>query len=202
MGSRGQYKMKMLVTGGNRGLGLTLVNHFSADSISRVDGLDITKDTKAIAEKSLDYDVFVNNAFDGPPQEEWANFGQVQVLHDVYTAWKTNNKKGYIINIGSVGERTIIAPEPSFETYRVAKAALKHASLQSSRAFKDNLVQFKTTLLTLDRLDTELTRSRASWTGNGVNCNNICDQLALILSLNSNSCIEEIVTSVNFNFSN
>jgi NAD(P)-dependent dehydrogenase (short-subunit alcohol dehydrogenase family) len=146
--------------------------------------------------------VFVNNAFDGPPQEEWANFGQVQVLHEVYTLWKANNKKGHIINIGSVGERTIVAPEPSFETYRVAKAALKHASLQSSRAFKDNLVHFKTTLLTLDRLDTELTRSRASWTGNGVDCASVCDQIAMILSLNSNSCIEEIVTSVNFNFDN
>ena len=51
--------MKMLVTGGNRGLGLILVNHFNAVSISRQQGYDITKDTKAIAEKSLDYDVFV-----------------------------------------------------------------------------------------------------------------------------------------------
>jgi NAD(P)-dependent dehydrogenase (short-subunit alcohol dehydrogenase family) len=194
--------MKILVTGGNKGLGQEIVNRFNATSISRSDGHDITKHAREIAEKSLDYDVFVNNAFDGPPQEEWANFGQVQVLHEVYTLWKANNKKGHIINIGSVGERTIVAPEPSFETYRVAKAALKHASLQSSRAFKDNLVHFKTTLLTLDRLDTELTRSRASWTGNGVDCASVCDQIAMILSLNSNSCIEEIVTSVNFNFDN
>lgn len=194
--------MKILVTGGNKGLGQEIVNRFNATSISRSDGHDITKHAREIAEKSLDYDVFVNNAFDGPPQEEWANFGQVQVLHEVYTLWKANNKKGHIINIGSVGERTIVAPEPSFETYRVAKAALKHASLQSSRAFKDNLVHFKTTLLTLDRLDTELTRSRASWTGNGVDCASVCDQIAMILSLNSNSCVEEIVTSVNFNFGN
>jgi len=194
--------MKILVTGGNKGLGQEIVNRFNATSISRSDGHDITKHAREIAEKSLDYDVFVNNAFDGPPQEEWANFGQVQVLHEVYTLWKANNKKGHIINIGSVGERTIVAPEPSFETYRVAKAALKHASLQSSRAFKDNLIHFKTTLLTLDRLDTELTRSRASWTGNGVDCASVCDQIAMILSLNSNSCIEEIVTSVNFNFDN
>jgi NAD(P)-dependent dehydrogenase (short-subunit alcohol dehydrogenase family) len=194
--------MTMLVTGGNRGLGQEIVNRFNATSISRSSGYDITKHAREIAEKSLDYDVFVNNAFDGPPQEEWANFGQIQVLYEIYTLWKANNKKGHIINIGSIGQRTIVAPEPSFETYRIAKAALKHASLQSSRAFKDNLVQFKTTLLTLDRLDTELTRSRASWTGNGVDCASVCDQIALILSLNSNSCIEEIVTSVNFNFGN
>jgi len=194
--------MKVLVTGGNKGLGKYIVDRFNATSISRSNGYNITKHAREIAEKSLHYDVFVNNAFDGPPQEEWADFGQVQVLHEVYTLWKANNKHGHIINVGSVGERTIIAPEPSFETYRVAKAALKHASLQSSRAFKDNLVQFKTTLLTLDRLDTELTRSRASWTGNGVDCASVCDQIAMILTLNSNSCIEEIVTSVNLNFDN
>lgn len=193
--------MKYLVTGGNRGLGKAIVDRFEADSISRSDGFDITKDVGDIAKLSLEYDVFINNAFDGPPQEEWANFGQFQVLHAVYTKWKWAEKKGTIINIGSTGERTIVAPEPNFETYRVAKAALKHASLQCSKAFKDNIVPFKTTLLTLDRLDTELSRSRASWTGNGINCEDVCKQIALIMLTDPNTCIDEIVTSVNFNFS-
>lgn len=194
--------MKILVTGGNNGLGKEIVSYFSADSISRSNGYDITKNVNAIALMSLEYDVFVNNAFDGPPQEEWANFGQVNVLQEVYTMWKANNKSGIIINIGSVGERTIVAPEPSFETYRVAKAALKHASLQCSKAFKENLVPFKTTLLSLDRLDTYLTRSRGSWTGNGINCRDVCDQIGLIFNLSTNTCIDEIVTSVNFNHNN
>lgn len=192
--------MKMLVTGGNKGLGIVIATHFKADSISRENGYNITTDAKKIAEKSLEYDVFVNNAFDGPPQEEWANFGQFQVLHAVYTAWKEVGKNGLIINVGSVGERTIVAPEPSFESYRVAKATLKHASLQCSKAFKENVVPFKTTLLTLDRLDTELTRSRASWTGNGINCVDVCKQIELIINASANTCIEEIVTSVNFSY--
>lgn len=195
----GPKQMTMLVTGGNKGLGKVICEVFNADSISRANGFDITKNVKEVADTSLGYDIFVNNAFDGPPQSEWANFAQFHVLNAVYTAWKTANKDGIIINIGSVGERTVVAPEPDFETYRVAKAALKHASLQCSKAFKDNVVPFRTSLLTLDRLDTELSRSRPSWTGNGVSCINVCDQIQLILNTNKNSCIEEIVTSVNFN---
>lgn len=191
--------MKMLVTGGNRGLGLTLVNHFGAKSISRTDGFDITKDIKTIAEQSLDYDIFVNNAFDGPPHEPWANFGQTNLLYEVYQQWKANDKQGYIFNIGSVGEKSIKEPEPMFETYRTSKAALAHASKQCTAAFKNDLVRFKTTLITLDRLDTDLSRSRPSWTGNGINCQDVVKFIEYTTGINSNSCVEEISIYVNFN---
>ena len=191
--------MKMLVTGGNRGLGKTLVDHFTADSVSRADGFDITKDIKLIAEKSLDYDIFVNNAFDGPPHEPWANFGQTNLLYEVYQQWKANNKQGWIFNIGSVGEKSIKEPEPMFETYRTSKAALAHASKQCAAAFKNDLVKFKTTLITLDRLDTELTRSRPNWTGNGVDCQDVARFIEYATNINRNSCIEEVTVYVNFN---
>ena len=189
----------MLVTGGNRGLGLALVNRFGASSLSRTDGHDITKDIKSIAEKSLHYDIFVNNAFDGPPHEPWANFAQTNLLFEVYQQWKANNKHGWIFNIGSVGEKSIKEPEPMFETYRTSKAALAHASKQCTAAFKNDLVEFKTTLITLDRLDTELTKSRPSWTGNGVNCDDVATFIEYATSINNNSCIEEITIYVNFN---
>jgi NAD(P)-dependent dehydrogenase (short-subunit alcohol dehydrogenase family) len=191
--------MKMLVTGGNRGLGSILVEQFDATSISRVDNFDITKDIKAIAEKSLHYDIFVNNAFDGPPHEPWANFAQTNLLFEVYQLWKLNNKHGWIFNIGSVGEKSIKEPEPMFETYRTSKAALAHASKQCTAAFKNDLVKFKTTLITLDRLDTELTRSRPSWTGNGVDCQDVAKFINYATGINSNSCIEELTLYVNFN---
>ena len=190
--------MKVLVTGGNRGLGLSIVNQLGADSISRTDGSDITKDVFAIAKQSLDYDVFVNNAFDGPPQEEWANFGQVQLLLEVYKQWKEAGKEGWIFNIGSIGERTIVAPEPSFETYRIAKGALAHASRQCTAAFKNDIVKFKTTLITPDRLDTDLSRSRTSWTGNGIDCNDIVNFINYTTKISSNSVVEEIILQVNF----
>jgi NAD(P)-dependent dehydrogenase (short-subunit alcohol dehydrogenase family) len=190
--------MKMLVTGGNQGLGKHLVDVFGADSASRTNGFDINHNTQEIATLSLEYDVFVNNAFDGPPQESWANFGQSQLYFAVYDAWKTAGKTGWIFNIGSVGEQHTIAPEPRFETYRVAKAALSHASKQGTQAFKQNLVKFRTTLITPDRLDTELSRSRPTWTGNGVSLTDISNFIQYATTVSANTVIEETVFYVNF----
>jgi NADP-dependent 3-hydroxy acid dehydrogenase YdfG len=144
--------------------------------------------------------VFINNAFDGPPQEEWANFGQVHVLAAVYDAWSKNNKSGHIYNIGSVGEKNIVAREPSFETYRVAKAALSHASRQCTASFRANKVPFKTTLITLDRLDTELSRSRPTWTENGINLKDVSNFIKYATALDHNTCIEEITFYCNLDY--
>lgn len=192
--------MKVLVTGGNRGLGKHLIEVFNGVSISRADNLDITKDYNSIAKISLDYDIFINNAFDGPPQEEWANFGQVNVLEAVYDLWSEQNKSGHIYNIGSVGEKHMVAREPSFETYRVAKAALAHASKQCTASFKTNQVPFKTTLITLDRLDTELSRSRPTWTGNGINLQEVSNFIKYAMTLDNNTCIEEITFYCNLDY--
>jgi len=190
--------MKMLVTGGNRGLGKHLVDVFGADSVSRANGFDINLNTHEIADLSLEYDVLVNNAFDGPPQEFWANFGQAQLYFAVYDAWKTAGKTGWIFNIGSTGEKHIVAPEPRFETYRVAKAALSHTSRQGTHAFKQNLVRFRTTLITPDRLDTELSRSRPTWTGNGVALTDISNFIRYATTVSPNTVIEEATFYVNF----
>ena len=189
--------MKMLVTGGNRGLGKHLVDVFGADSASRTNGFDINLNTQEIATLSLEYDVFVNNAFDGPPQESWANFGQAQLYFSVYDAWKTAGKTGWIFNIGSTGEKHIVAPEPRFETYRVAKAALSHASQQGTQAFKQNQVKFKTTLITPDRLDTELSRNRPTWTGNGIALTDISNFIQYATTVSQNTVIEEATFYIN-----
>jgi nucleoside-diphosphate-sugar epimerase len=192
--------MKILVTGGNRGLGLHLVKQLGADSVSRSTGVDITKDVNSIAETSLNYDVFINNAFDGPPQESWANFAQSQLYFAVYDAWKAANKTGWIFNVGSSGVKNIVAPEPRFETYRVSKAALEHASKQGTQAFKQNLVPFRTTLLTLDRLDTELSRSRPTWTGNGIILDDVSNFIKYMLTVDPNTVIEEATFYVNLTY--
>ena len=185
------------ITGGNRGLGLHLVETFKGTSVSRAQGYDITKHAKEIAEISLDFDVFINNAFDGPPHEEWANFAQSQIYFAVYNAWKSAGKTGYIFNIGSSGSKSIVSPEPRFETYRVSKAALEHASKQGTQAFKQNDVPFKTTLITLDRLDTELSRSRAAWTGNGISLTDIGNFIQYATTVSANTVIEEATFYVN-----
>lgn len=192
--------MKVLITGGNKGLGLHLAEKLSATSISRQNGFDITKDVKKIAQESLNYDVFINNAFDGPPQEDWANFGQTNLYLAVYDEWKNANKTGHIFNIGSVGNKTIVSPEPRFETYRVSKAALEHASKQGSMAFKENKVPFKTTLITIDRIDTEFVRNRSNYTGNAVSLDDIFNFINFSLKINQNTVISEIIFYCNLEF--
>lgn len=185
-----------MITGGNRGLGQHLVQKFNGDSFSRSSGFDIVKDQDRLAEASLDYDVFINNAFDGPFQESWADFAQVKLLYQVATAWRSRGKTGWIINIGSSGSEDIVAPDPDWETYRVNKAALKHHSQQWTRAFKQNQVLFRTSLITVDRLDTPLSRSRATWTGNGIDLGDVADMIQLCLDLKPNTCVEEITAWV------
>lgn len=191
-----------LITGGNRGLGLHLAKTFDAHIQHRGNGYDITKpeDVARIAAESLQYDVFVNNAFDGPPQESWANFAQSQIYFAVYDAWKAAGKAGHIFNIGSIGSKSVVPPEPRFETYRVSKAALEHASKQGTQAFKQNIVPFKTTLITLDRLDTELSRSRDNWTGNGVSLLDVTNFIQYALDVGANNVIEEVSFYCNLNY--
>lgn len=188
------------ITGNNRGLGLDLTDRFGADGCNRSMGLDITKNINEIVDASVHYDVFINNAFDGPPDTEWANYAQVNLLHALYKRWKEIGKNGWIFNIGSIGEKTIVAPDPDFETYRVAKAALSHASKQCTQAFKQNIVLFKTTLITPDRIDTPLSRSRDSWTGNGINTKDIGDFIEWCIHTQNSTAIEEVVLCVNLNY--
>ena len=190
--------MRILTTGGNRGLGLDLVKNLGAESISRASGYDITKDLDKIIQKSLDYDVFVNNAFDGPPQESHANFAQTVLLLKMFDAWKQENKGGFIFNIGSIASDDVVAPEPMWETYRVSKKSLESASLQCSRAFRKDIVKFRTTLIKPDRLDTELSRSRANWTGNGVDCADIGNFIQYCFSLKGNTQIDSITMGLNY----
>lgn len=187
--------MRFLVTGGNRGLGLGICEYFQGVSQSRETGQDITKpaDREDLAEASLDYDVFVNNAFDGPFQEPWADFAQVHLLWTVASLWQQRQKPGHIINIGSTGCYSTVAPMPGFETYRVSKDALRSHSLQWTEAFRQNQVAFRTTLISPDRLDTALSRSRPTWTGNGVQVQDVCRYIELVTDTHSNTCVGEIV---------
>jgi NAD(P)-dependent dehydrogenase (short-subunit alcohol dehydrogenase family) len=187
--------VKYLVTGGNRGLGLAICEYFQGTSWSRENGYDITlaEDRQGLAQASLDCDVFVNNAFDGPFQETWADFAQVHLLWTVASLWQQQQKNGHIINIGSTGAYQVVPPAPGFETYRVSKDALRSHSLQWTEAFRQHQVPFRTTLISPDRLDTELSRGRANWTGNGVQTLDICKYIELVTQTHNNTCVGEIV---------
>ena len=59
---------------------------------------------------------------------------------------------------------------------------------------------FKTTLITLDRLDTALSRSRARWTGNGIELQDITNSIQYTISVSLNTVIEEAIFYVNLDF--
>lgn len=189
--------MRYLITGGNQGLGLALAEHFSADSYSRSNGFDIVNDTHRIADISLNYDVFINNAYEGLDADTNLEFAQAKLLHRVAMLWKKHNKTGHIINIGGAPAEDIAAPLDGWETYGVNKAALKYHSRQWSRAFREHTVPFKTSLITVDRLDTPAGRTTPQWTGNGVNLIHVLQMVELCVDAPANTCVEEIVAWVN-----
>ena len=111
---------------------------------------------------------------------------------------ETAKQRWFHFNIGSIASDDVVAPEPMWETYRVSKKSLESASLQCSRAFRKNLVKFRTTLIKPDRLDTELSRSRANWTGNGVDCADIGNFIKYCFSLKGNTQIDSITMGLNY----
>ena len=171
--------MKYLITGGNKGLGQYLVERYNG--------------YKSIAIISLDYDVLINNAYAG-------NFGQTLLLDAVTSLWKKHKKSGHIINIGGVGSEDFGPPFPGWETYNAVKRSLKQLSLQWTQAHRLNQVQFRTSLLTVDRLDTPFGRTTPEWTGNGVNLENVAEMIDLCVNTQPNTCIGEIKCWVNLEY--
>lgn len=191
---------RYMITGGNKGLGLALSEHYKSDSYSRSNGFDIVTNTQRIADISLNYDVFINNAYEGLNADTNLEFSQAKLLHQVAMLWKQHKKSGHIINIGGAPAEDINSPPTGWETYGVNKAALKYHSKQWSRAFRDHNVLFKTSLITVDRLDTPAGRNTESWTGNGHNLTNVISMVDLCLNVANNTCIEEITAWVDLQY--
>lgn len=182
----------VMITGGQTGLGQRLQQRFSAENFSRSNGWFIPQDCERLAQTSLAYDVVINNAYDGELGKSWHGFGQVKLLHHIAMAWQAAGKNGHIINIGGVGSEDQGAPFAGWETYNSNKRALKHLSLQWTQAFRSGLVLFRTSLLTVDRLDTARSRSMPTWTGNGMALDDIANMIGLCLHSQPNTCIGEI----------
>jgi len=90
--------MRIAITGNTKGLGKSLQENaqligYDIVGFSRSSGYDITnKDSRLkILEQVVDCDVFINNAY--------SNYGQIDMLYDVYSQWKDKPKT--IVTIGS-----------------------------------------------------------------------------------------------------
>lgn len=86
--------MKYAITGHTSGFGYQLHKLTDSMGFSRHNGFDINKkeDRKRIIDASHNCDIFVNNAYD--------KYGQIDLLYDVYDAWK--DKPKLIVTIGSL----------------------------------------------------------------------------------------------------
>ncbi len=91
---------KVSITGHTKGIGNALLkvfekNDFLVEGFSRTNGYDISNplSRKEIISKSLDSDIFINNAFD--------HEGQISLLKEIVDQWKNTNK--LIIHIGTKG---------------------------------------------------------------------------------------------------
>lgn len=88
--------MKIAITGHTKGLGLELVNLLSIDheiiGFSRSNGYDIEKFYDVIVDKSLNCDVFINNAY--------SSNKQLDIFNRLMTYWGKDLTKT-IVNIGS-----------------------------------------------------------------------------------------------------
>jgi len=114
--------MKVAITGHTRGIGRACFLKYlpKAKGYSRTNGYDInSKEARSrIVQDIEDCDVFINNAY---------SEGQVDLLYDVFEAWKGKDK--HIINLGSDSSNGI-KREPY--KYAVDKAALDKACEQLS----------------------------------------------------------------------
>jgi hypothetical protein len=120
--------MKYAITGHTQGIGKRFFERYNPNVIgfSKSTGYDITNqiDRARIINKSLECDIFINNAHD--------EFGQTLILIDLFKKWHFDSSKT-IINIGSrVTEVTIPINRYDLLNYQIGKISLKNASLQFS----------------------------------------------------------------------
>ena len=72
-----------------------------------------------LAMESLHYDVFINSS-------ALHQFNQTLMLECIWKNWKTNNKKGHIINIGSTVDRSTKGAEWIYPQEKKALKSLSH----------------------------------------------------------------------------
>lgn len=111
-------EQKIIVSGNpDYGLAKAIAKRFEARFCSRVNGYDFYKEEsrKAFAEECLDYNVFICCA------ALW-RFNQALLLEDVYKAWRSVQKEGQIICLGSTADTHV---KPSDWMYPIEKKAVR-----------------------------------------------------------------------------
>ena len=178
----------MLVIGGSKGIGQSLVNHFGADSVSRSNGYNITKtdDRNKIADLSLEYDVVVNHAYT-------SDNSQFYLLQLIIDKWITTNKKGTLINTGSVStHRPYFKDTMKWYNYTATKASVDSLCYLVSKKCQEGKYSFRITNVKPGMLDTTESRKKEHFSS-GVSGVEYCKVVELIINMPEHICIPEIV---------
>lgn len=122
--------MKLIITGNpNYGIAEAINKNFHGHELAFYSknyndfDLNNTEKISEFANRSLQYDVFINNA-------RLSSYNQVRLYDEVYRKWAFEKKQGLIINIGSTADT---AKDANY-AYASEKAALKKASEGGSYA--------------------------------------------------------------------
>ena len=177
-----------LIIGGSRGIGYDILKYFKGDNISRSSGYDITNPIirKKIAKKSLDYDVIINHAYCG-------DFSQMYMLKELCFLWQEKEKKGYIINTGSMSSYR-------FDGRKDKKWWFMSAVKTSSDQFINYLshaaawrkdIKFRITNIRPGMLDTKRDRKKPHFKA-GIKGKDYCQLIEYLLSTPEDLVISEI----------
>lgn len=178
---------KVLVTAGTDGVGKVISDYFSPESLGlgRRSNHDIrdSKIRSEISELSLEYDIFVNHAYS-------RDLSQVEMLTTVFNLWKKKEKKGYIFSTGTYGTYRDVGLNPYYLEH---KEALDKTHTSLCQEVECGQVPFRMTLLRPGMLDTERSRQKPHWRGNGVRGLDIARIIECFYSLPSDLLINDIV---------
>lgn len=178
---------KILVIGGSKGIGLSLVNYFSADSVSRANGYNITNkdDRGKIADLSLEYDVVVNHAYT-------SDNSQLYVLESIIDKWVGTDKKGIIINTGSISTyRPYFKDNMKWWNYTATKTSVDTICYLVSKKCQEGKYKFRITNIKPGMLDTPESRTKEHF-NSGVSGDEYCKVVELIINMPEHICIPEI----------
>ena len=189
------YK-KFLVIGGSRGIGRDIAVHFKGDSFSRLNGYDIKKpdSRKKIALSSLNYDVVLNHAYCG-------DFNQTLMLQELCSLWTQKEKKGYIINTGSMcSYRFNDGKNEKWWLMSAVKTGqdLYINYLSQGSAWREN-IKFRITNIRPGMLDTEEGRRKKEHFKAGIRGKDYCRLIEYLLSTPEDLIISEVTLEARYN---
>ena len=179
--------MKVLVIGGSKGIGKEIVNYYSPNSfsVSRANGFNIdnVSDRNKIVMMSSDYDIIINHAYSG-------NTNQANMLFELVQHWVDNDIQGYIFNTGTI---STYYQKHDWNTYPVNKEMCDNLVKRAAKKCQEGQFKFRITNIRTGMLDTEKSRKKSHWHGNGITGMDFINIINFLYNSDKNLIVPEIV---------